>query len=101
MLPIKREKKRDYKEVKNPFYRRDISSPLICECNKVDEDTVRLAIKRGAKTLDGIKLRTHAAAGECAGTKCVHKILHILSKEKGMPLSSLTKKGRGSSLFIQ
>ncbi|MFC1509864.1 NAD(P)/FAD-dependent oxidoreductase, partial [Candidatus Omnitrophota bacterium] len=43
---------------------------IVCRCEHVSAKEVRLAIDRGAKTLDGIKFRTRAQAGRCHGSFC-------------------------------
>jgi len=40
----------------------------ICTCNKVSEETIVTAIKRGCKTLPKIFTATTAGVGECGGS---------------------------------
>ncbi|HVN67731.1 MAG TPA: NAD(P)/FAD-dependent oxidoreductase, partial [Candidatus Sulfotelmatobacter sp.] len=40
---------------------------IVCRCEMVSAKEVREAIRRGARTLDGVKFRTRAQAGRCHG----------------------------------
>ena len=57
---------------------------VVCVCNKVSEKEVVEAIRRGARTLDGIKFRTRALFGECQGGFCTHRLLAIIARETGL-----------------
>lgn len=54
---------------------------VVCVCNQVTEREVVEAIRRGARSLDGVKFRTRALFGECQGGFCSHRILHLLARE--------------------
>ncbi len=71
---------------------------IVCRCEMVSAKEVRDAIKRGATTLDGIKFRTRAQAGRCHGSFCTTRLMKILAQEKGVPLTEITKKGKGSQV---
>lgn len=73
---------------------------IICRCELVSEAEVRAAIRRGATTIDGIKLRTRAGMGRCQGGFCTPKLIQILSEELGLPPEEITKKGPGSPLLM-
>lgn len=73
---------------------------IVCRCEMVSAKEVRDAIARGAKTLDGIKFRTRAQAGRCHGTFCTTRIMKILAQEKGVSLTNVTKRGKGSEIVI-
>ncbi len=72
---------------------------IVCRCEKVSESEVLEAIRRGAKTLDGVKFRTRAGMGRCQGGYCSLRIIKILSRELGMPVENVTKKGNRSSII--
>ena len=72
---------------------------VICRCELVSEAEIVEAIKRGARTLDGVKLRTRAGMGRCQGGFCTPKILKIMSRELNIPVSEITKRGNGSKLI--
>ncbi|MCQ2965817.1 MAG: NAD(P)/FAD-dependent oxidoreductase [Alphaproteobacteria bacterium] len=78
----------------NPQY-----GKIVCRCERVSEAEIRQAIREGATTLDGIKLRTRAGQGRCQGGFCTYRILEIMSEELGIPMTELTKKGIGSNLI--
>lgn len=73
---------------------------IVCFCNTVTEAQVVEAIRRGARTLDGVKFRTRAGFGRCQGSFCMSKILEILARELGLPMESLTLRGPGSQCLI-
>ena len=64
----------------------------------VSAKEIRDAIKRGAKTMDGIKFRTRAQSGRCHGSFCSTRIMKILSEEAKIPLTRITKRGKGSEI---
>lgn len=78
---------------KNPAY-----GDIVCRCEMVSAQEIREAIRRGAKTLDGVKFRTRAQAGRCHGGFCTTRILKILAEELHLSLTAVSKKGKGSEL---
>ena len=78
---------------KDPSY-----GEIVCRCEMVSAKEVREAIKRGAKTLDGIKFRTRAQAGRCHGGFCTTRIMKIMAEELKIPLTEITKRGQGSEI---
>ncbi|MBI5207719.1 MAG: NAD(P)/FAD-dependent oxidoreductase [Candidatus Firestonebacteria bacterium] len=77
----------------NPSY-----GDIVCRCEMVSAKEIEDAIKRGAKTLDGIKFRTRAQAGRCHGGFCTPRVMKILSQKTNKPLTSITKRGYGSEI---
>jgi glycerol-3-phosphate dehydrogenase len=71
---------------------------VICRCNKVTEGEVVEAIRRGARTLDGVKLRTTAMFGRCQGSFCTVNIMKILKKELGEEFEEIEKNLPGSQV---
>jgi glycerol-3-phosphate dehydrogenase len=71
---------------------------IVCRCEMVSAKEVTDAIKRGARTLDGIKFRTRAQAGRCHGGFCTTRLLRILSEETGKPMTEISKRGPGSEI---
>lgn len=90
-VPFEKSEKLLYKD---PSY-----GDMVCRCELVSAKEVRDAIGRGARTLDGIKFRTRAQAGRCHGSFCTTRIIKILSEMRKIPLTSITKRGRGSELI--
>ena len=78
----------------NPLYGR-----IICRCETITEAEVVEAVKRGARTLDGVKRRTRAGMGRCQGGFCAPRVMEIISRETGIPMEELTKFGGGSYLI--
>ena len=72
---------------------------VVCRCEHVSQGDVVDAIRRGAKTLDGVKLRTRAGMGRCQGGFCTYHIVEILSKEMGIPVEEVKKRGKGSEIL--
>lgn len=54
----------------------------------------------GAKTVDGVKRRARAGLGRCQGGFCMPRVVEILSRELGVPLTEITKDGKGSDLLV-
>ena len=78
---------------KDPSY-----GDIICRCEMVSAKEVKDAIRRGARTLDGIKFRTRAQAGRCHGGFCTTRLMKILAEERGVPLTGVTKRGKASEI---
>ena len=80
----------------NPLYGR-----IICRCETITEAEVVEAVRRGARTLDGVKRRTRAGMGRCQGGFCAPRVMEIISRETGIPMEALTKFGGGSYLIAE
>ena len=74
---------------------------IICRCASVSEGEILETIRRplGARTLDAVKRRTGANMGRCQGGFCYPKVMERLSRELGIPMDKITKKGRGSEIL--
>jgi glycerol-3-phosphate dehydrogenase len=79
---------------KDPSY-----GEVVCRCESVSEAEIVVAIRRGHRTLDGIKFYTRAQMGRCQGGFCTYRILRILARETGLPLERISKRGPGSELL--
>lgn len=71
---------------------------IVCRCEMVSAKEVRDAIRRGARTLDGVKFRTRAQAGRCHGGFCTTRIMKIMAEELKLKPTEITKRGRGSEV---
>ena len=82
---------------KNPAYGR-----VICRCETVTEGEMIDAIHRvpGARSLDGIKRRTRGGMGRCQGGFCSPRVMEILARELGVPMSEITKCGGDSAIIV-
>jgi glycerol-3-phosphate dehydrogenase len=74
---------------------------VICRCELVTKSEIREAIKRGARTLDGVKFRTRSQMGRCHGAFCTMKIMEIMAEELGVAYDQITKRGRGTELVTE
>ncbi|MCL1964522.1 MAG: NAD(P)/FAD-dependent oxidoreductase [Firmicutes bacterium] len=73
---------------------------VICRCETITEAEIVEAVRRGGHTLDGVKRRTRAGMGRCQGGFCSPRVMEIISREKGIPMTDITKFGGGSRLLI-
>lgn len=80
----------------NPLYGR-----VICRCEMITEAEIVQSIHSviGASDLDGVKRRTRAQMGRCQGGFCMPRITEIISREKNIPMISVTKNGRSSFIL--
>jgi glycerol-3-phosphate dehydrogenase len=81
----------------NPAY-----GTVICRCETITEGEIIDAIHRvpGARSVDGVKRRTRAGMGRCQGGFCSPRVLEILARELGVPMSEITKSGGQSKLIV-
>jgi glycerol-3-phosphate dehydrogenase len=79
---------------KNPDF-----GEIVCRCELVTKAEVKEAIRRGARTLDGIKFRTRTQMGRCHGSFCTMKIMSIMAEELHIPYDAITKRGKGTELI--
>ncbi len=79
---------------KNPDF-----GEIVCRCELVTKAEVKEAIRRGARTLDGIKFRTRTQMGRCHGSFCTMKIMSIIAEELQLPYESVSKRGKGTELI--
>ena len=85
-------------EEREAMVRRDPAcGHLVCRCEQVSEAEVREAVRRGARTLDGVKHLTRAGMGRCQGGFCGPWVLKLLAAELGVPPERITRKGPGSA----
>lgn len=79
----------------NPLYGR-----IICRCETITEAEIVEAIRRGARSVDGVKRRTRAGMGRCQGGFCSPRVMDILSRELQLPMEEITKFGGHSNLVV-
>ena len=75
---------------------------IICRCEKVTEAQIVAAIHSPipATTLDAIKWRTRAGMGRCQSGFCMPEVACILSRELGIGLDEVCKRGPGSPIVV-
>ena len=71
---------------------------IICRCEKVSEAEIRIAVRRGHTTLDGVKLATRAGMGRCQSGFCTIEIMKIIAQETGVELAEVIKREKGGML---
>ena len=79
----------------NPAY-----GQIICRCEQISEGEIVEAIRRGARSLDGVKRRCRAGMGRCQGGFCSPRVMELLSRELGLAQTEITKSGGQSRLLI-
>ena len=59
------------------------------------------AIRRpvGAMTVDAVKRRVRAGTGRCQGGFCAPKVIEILARELGIPVTQIRKNLIGSDIL--
>lgn len=75
---------------------------IVCRCEMITEGEIMDAINRplGAKSMDAIKRRTRAGMGRCQAGFCTPRTMEILSRELGIPMTEVSKKGGNSQLLV-
>ncbi|MDJ0955184.1 MAG: NAD(P)/FAD-dependent oxidoreductase [Acidimicrobiia bacterium] len=73
---------------------------VVCRCELVTEAEIHDAIRRGARTLDGLKFRTRAGMGRCQGGFCTPRCMQLLAADADGGMSDITKRGDGSWLVL-
>ena len=76
---------------------------IVCRCETITEGEIIDAIKApaGARDVDGVKRRTRAGMGRCQGGFCGSKVVEILARELGVPMSDITKFGGESKIIYE
>jgi glycerol-3-phosphate dehydrogenase len=75
---------------------------MVCRCEYVTEAEVINAIHSiiPATNMDAVKRRTRTGMGRCQGGFCGYRVAAILSRELGIPITEVTKDGKGSQVFV-
>lgn len=73
---------------------------IICRCETISEGEIVEAIRRGARSLDGVKRRVRAGMGRCQGGFCSPKVMDLLHRELNVPIEALTKAGGNSRMVL-
>lgn len=75
---------------------------IVCRCEEISKGEIIDAINSPipTRTIDGIKRRVRPGMGRCQGGFCMPQVLNIISKEKGINPTKVTKKGEGSNILI-
>lgn len=73
---------------------------IVCRCEEVSEGEIVEAIRRGARSVTGVKYRTRAGMGRCHGGFCGPRVVEILARELDMPVTQVNYKGGLSRLLL-
>jgi len=73
---------------------------VVCRCETVTEGEIVEAIRRGARTEEGIKMRTRAGMGRCQGGFCGPRAIDILARELNIPVTRVTKRSADSPFLL-
>lgn len=81
----------------------DAYGRIVCRCETITEGEIVDAIRApgGARDVDGVKRRTRAGMGRCQGGFCGSKVVEILARELGVPMSDITKFGNDSKIIYE
>ena len=73
---------------------------IVCRCEKVTEGEIVRAVHSPvpARTVDAVKRRVRAGMGRCQGGFCQPRVMEILSRELGIPMTSIRKGDAGSEI---
>jgi glycerol-3-phosphate dehydrogenase len=76
---------------------------IVCRCEMITEGEIVAEIHSPipARTYDAIKRRTWLGTGRCLGSFDMPRVVSILSRELGIPVTEVTKKGRGSEFLFR
>lgn len=72
---------------------------IVCRCESVTEAQVVEAIRRGARTVAGVKLWVRPGTGRCQGGFCAPRVVEILARELGLSPVEITRHGGNSHLL--
>ncbi|MBE6935026.1 MAG: NAD(P)/FAD-dependent oxidoreductase [Ruminococcaceae bacterium] len=76
---------------------------IVCRCEGITEGEILDAIHRNppALDMDGVKRRTRAGMGRCQGGFCGPYVMALISRELGIPMEEVTKKGGDSRMLVE
>jgi len=73
---------------------------VVCSCEKVTEGEIVEAIRRGARTVQGVKYRTRSTMGRCQGNFCLPCVVKLLARELEIPVYDVTLKSSLSHALL-
>ncbi len=75
---------------------------IVCRCEGVSEGEILYAIRTNppARDLDAVKRRTRSGMGRCQGGFCAPYVMKLISRESGIPMEKITKRGESSEMLV-
>lgn len=73
---------------------------VVCRCETVTEGEVVEAIKRGARTAEGVRMRNRAGMGRCKGGFCGPRVIQILARELGIAVTKVSLRSENSQFLL-
>ena len=74
---------------------------IICRCEQISEGEIIEAIRRGARSLDGVKRRVRAGMGRCQGGWCMQPVMEMLAEARGCHVASVTRDGGNTKIVYE
>ncbi len=76
---------------------------VICRCEMITEGEIVAEIHAPlpALTYDAIKRRTWLGTGRCLGSFDMPRVVELLARETGQPVTTISKKGAGSEFLFR
>lgn len=87
-------------ERKSLISRDPLYGHIVCQCEEVSEGEIIDAIKRGARSVAGVKYRTRAGMGRCQRNFCGPQVIEIIARELDIPVADVTMKGNLSKVVF-
>lgn len=84
--------------IKRPWEIKGDEGVIVCPCMAVSLADIADAVRRGARTLDGVMFRTKLGMGTCQGQNCLARAIVEISRLLGVRPGDLVKSGEGSWL---
>ena len=74
---------------------------IVCRCERVTMAEVLRAIRGplGARSVNGVQMRTRAGMGRCQGGFCSPEVVRALSNELRIPMTEVLQAGEGSRVL--
>jgi glycerol-3-phosphate dehydrogenase len=72
---------------------------IVCRCESVTEAQVVEAVRRGARTVAGVKFWVRPGTGRCQGGFCAPRVVEILARELGVSPLEITRHGGDSRML--
>ena len=65
---------------------REQDEQIVCQCEQISRAEILEAIRRGARSVEGVKRRVGTGMGRCQGSRCTYAIEKLLEEHGYGPL---------------